>query len=415
MTHPRHRIGRPALAAALLATALVGCGDATVDGEDAGWRSWTSTAGAVSGPLFVPAAPGTIGSGRALMVVLHGCAQSGEDLRDGVDWADTAEDFGMVVSLPNVPDGGVLAGCWDYYGLDHTRTSGLTGALLDHVDGLLADPSLDIDPDQVYIAGLSSGAGMTMVMGCLAPDVFAGMGIVAGPTVGTSVLEIQALSSTEPEGRAGCESLAGTASSSFATQLTAAIAGDFDTMVAQGYAHLNAEVMANLYADAAGLGGLTAVKLDVPSLPGVSPSGTGGLFYDAQGPRVSRISGTAMGHVWPAGNGSLSGGFISGQGIDYGRYLAEFFTANNRRVSGQTSPGVPTGTAPCDPWLDTATNLLAGHVGRYESYDQGYGAYDATYTSLLWTFGTLLPFTLYEGIDGRWYRDTANLPPALCP
>jgi poly(3-hydroxybutyrate) depolymerase len=44
---------------------------------------------------------------------------------------------------------------------------------------------LNIDPSQTYNTGLSSGGGQAMVMGCLAPEIFAGMGINAAPTIGT--------------------------------------------------------------------------------------------------------------------------------------------------------------------------------------------------------------------------------------
>ena len=107
--------------------------------------------------------------------------------------------------------GGVYFGCWDYYGNNHTRVANDAADLLGHVDALLDDPALGIDPEQVYIAGLSSGGGMAMVMGCLAPDVFAGVGIDAGPTVGTSSSQIGKVSTTQQAASSLCTSLAGAA------------------------------------------------------------------------------------------------------------------------------------------------------------------------------------------------------------
>ena len=471
-TRPQRRapatLTRWAAAALLFAAPLgLGCSD-DVDSSDAvGWRSWTAaSAGGVNGSLYTPSSPGVVGQGRSLLVVLHGCAQTGDDLRNFGTWIDTAEDFGMVVSLPNVPNGGVFAGCWDYYGPSHARTSGQPQRLLAHVDALLAEPSLDIDPDQVYIAGLSSGAGMAMVMGCLAPDVFAGFGVVAGPTVGTSAFQISSVGTNAAQGRATCEALAGSASPGFATQLSSMVAGTGDFIVAQGYAPLNAEVMASIYADAAGLGSLDSSSLAVGQLPGTGASGTGQLRGDGLGPRVSLLSIQGLGHAWPAGGGS-GGSFVAGQGLDYARYLAEFFGANNRRIdassggdggttgdgdgdgdagttgdgdgdgdtgttgdgdgdTGTTGDGDGDGdgdgegegdgdTGGCDPWVATATDVISGHLSRFATYPAGYGAADVTYLSLFFTFGVNTPFTLYEGIDNNWYFEPANLPAGNCP
>src|SRR5262249_32239037 len=46
------------------------------------------------------------------------------------------------------------------------------------------NPTLAIDPRQVYVVGLSAGATVAMQIGCMAPDVFAGVGSVAGDAIG---------------------------------------------------------------------------------------------------------------------------------------------------------------------------------------------------------------------------------------
>lgn len=158
--------------------------------------SWTGiTVARMQVELFVPDAPPRSAAGRPLMINLYGCAQTGDDLRERGNWASTAEAFGMIVALPTVPDGGKIAGCWDYYGKPsfsahstprHTRQNRDNDNILALVDRLLEDEMLGVDPNQVYLSGLSSGGGQTMVLGCLAPDVFAGIGIVAGPSLGTA-------------------------------------------------------------------------------------------------------------------------------------------------------------------------------------------------------------------------------------
>lgn len=356
MQHSSIRV--PALGASIASLLILfSCVDQSAtepDGLRAGWS--VGNRGGLTGALHVPTNSGVIGSGRALLVVLHGCAQSYGDLESYGNWVDTSEDYGTVISLPGVAGGGVYFGCWDYYGSSHSRGSGDAADLLAHVDALLADPTLDIDPNQVYIAGLSSGGGMAMVMGCLAPDVFAGVGIAAGPTVGTSAFQTASVSTSLATAQATCETLAGSHADDFATQHMAAISGTNDYTVAQGYTQLNADVFAALYADAAGLPSLSSSPLVVEDLPGFNPAGVGTVYEDELGPRALRISATGMGHAWPAGSGSGPEiGFVATQGVDFARVLVEMLTAGNRRVVGGGLSGGGTGGESSDGGDDLGT------------------------------------------------------------
>jgi len=353
--------------------------------------------------------------------------------------------------VPAAPNGGVLLGCWDYFGGNHARTQGHAGALLQLAANLTTDAALDVDPAQVYVAGLSSGGGMAMVMGCLAPDVFAGVGIDAGPTVGTSSSQIGKVATTQQAATSLCTSLAGAHSSSFATQLTSVLAGTNDYVVAQGYADLNAAVMTKLYAAA------PAGNFSVADLEGYQPAGTGTLWGDADGPRVSQIRATGLAHAWPAGTGSgADKSYVSPKHVNYAWYLADFFSTNNRRIcpdcgggdadtgnadtgdtgdaetgadtgnddtgnddTGADSGDDDTGSEPCTPstpYVQAVTAAITGHLSRFASYPGGYGVADATYTSLFAKYGMSTPFPLYQGSDGKWYADPAHVPGAVaCP
>lgn len=457
--------GASALACLALSSCVgPGLGEPATTPLRTGWS--VQAFGGLTGSVYLPASSGTIGDGRALLVTLHGCAQSYADLENYGNWVDTAEDYGMVVSLPGVAGGGVYFGCWDYYGGSHSRALGDAADLLDHVESLVADPTLGIDPNQVYIAGLSSGGGMAMVMACLAPDVFAGVGIAAGPTIGTSSFEISSVSTNRAAAVATCESLAGTHAGDFGTQLGAMISGTMDFTVAPGYADLNAEVFAELYAQEAGAD-LTPSPIDDAVLPGYEVVAEGTRYEDAEGSRVLRISVVGMGHAWPAGSGpGPEIGFVATEGVDFARVLAETFTENNRRVTvggsgggggtggsttdgGTTSGGTTdggssddggttdggttdggstdgsttdggstgggsTGDLPCEPWVDVATATMSGHFSRFGIYPGGYGVADTTYLELFFTYGSTTPFDLYQAASGDWYHDPANVP-GDCP
>ena len=272
------------------------------------------------------------------MVNLHGCSQTGDLFRERGNWEATAEEFGMIVALPTVPNGGKIAGCWDYFGKPsisapstprHTRQNRDNDNVLALVDRLLGDDTLGVDPKQVYLSGLSSGGGETMVLGCLAPDVFAGIGIVAGPSLGTGANEIGQRPPVSRDQVLGlCKSLAGANAEHLATQVTSVAFGTSDFTVNQAYNRLNAEAMAEIY------GATPSGTFDLSGLPGFQPQGQGSLWSDKKGPRVSLVQITGMGHAWPAGSGpGAERNFIASRGPDYPAYLTKFLTDNNRRLA----------------------------------------------------------------------------------
>jgi poly(hydroxyalkanoate) depolymerase family esterase len=271
---------------------------------------------------------------KALMVNLHGCAQKADDLKIDGNWETTADEYNMIVVLPRVPNGGVYSGCWDYYGADHTTSNRHNGPIIEMVKDLLARPELNIDPEQVYVSGLSSGGGESMIMGCLAPDLFAGMGLNAAPSTGTSAQEINRIQTSVSAMLATCKKLAGTKSDLFKTQMTSIIYGNNDYIVSTAHDTNNAQIMSTIY------GATVKSTFDTKKLEGALTDGTGTLFSDDKGPRVSLIMNTVLGHNWPAGQGGNGGNFISKKSINYPAYITKFFFQNNRRSQSVKMPEV---------------------------------------------------------------------------
>jgi poly(3-hydroxybutyrate) depolymerase len=299
----------------------------------AAWE--TKQIAGMSVEVYTPASQSPIGEGRALMLGLHGCAQTGANLRQYGAFEQTAEDFGMVLALPTVPGGGVIAGCWDYYGPTHDRTSGHNAPLLELTQTLRDDPSYGIDPAQVYLTGFSSGGGQALIVGCLAPELFAGLAISAGPSLGTTVAQIAQVGTTVEQTVALCQQFAGEHVGDFATQVAITFTDTQDFTVAQGYAQINADMFATLYG-----GDLTTGALDVATLPGTNPAGTGVRYDDAQGERIAFVTSMGVGHNWPAGSGMGGGAvYVANTGLDLAAFAATTFTANNRRASGEWGPG----------------------------------------------------------------------------
>lgn len=321
--------------AAITSALLAALTTAGVDAQAAG--AWTSESLAgLDVWIYTPVTTSPHGH-RALMVNLHGCTQTRDMLKELGHWEPAADDYGLVVAIPQVPGGGVYLGCWDYAGGNHTRTSRHVGPVLDLVAALLGDAGRDLDPRQVYVSGLSSGASQSMVLACIAPDVFAGVGIAAGAAVGTAMWQAAYVAASASGARSTCNDLAATNTAHFKTQLASIVHDPADPIVDGGYGPVIADVFSGLYGPAASP--LTTSALTVTALAGFEPAGVGTLHSDATGPRVSFIAPTGLGHAWPAGSGDgATQDYVAKRGVDYPRYLAELFTTHNRRV-GTSGPG----------------------------------------------------------------------------
>jgi poly(3-hydroxybutyrate) depolymerase len=303
----------------------------------AAWES--KNAGGMDTRVYTPASTSKIGDGRALMIVLHGCTQTADQLRDNGNFEPAAEEFGVVVAVPNVPNGGVVAGCWDYYGPTHSRATRHDAPLIALAEELRDDAAYDIDAAQVYLVGFSAGGGQALVTGCLAPEIFGGVAATAGPAVGTTINEIIGASTTAQQAATVCETLAGANAGEFSTQLAVTFTDTLDSTVDQDYAQINADMFALLYA-----GGPEAMEtktLDVTALEGAMPQGTGSIYADDMVDRVATIHSSGVGHNWPAGSGEGAPplAFVSGTGVNFSWFVAEFFTANSLRADGDWNPG----------------------------------------------------------------------------
>jgi len=278
--------------------------------------------------------PKTQSQMNSLMINLHGCSQKPEDLKKDGNWENAATDFSMIVVLPLVPNGGKIMGCWDYYGENHTRSNRDNQKIIQLVEELIKDKNNNIDPNQVYISGLSSGGGESLVMACLAPDLFSGIGINAGPIIGTNSNEIGAAPKNFDAYLKACKKLLALngLESKMKTQVASFIYGQNDFIVNPKHNTLGADLLSEIY-DAK-----LKENFDTKKLEGVQNDGAGVLFKDQVGPRISLIQNTNLGHNWPAGQGGNGGNFINKKSINYPIYLARFFSENNRRVS---SPNIP--------------------------------------------------------------------------
>ncbi len=314
------------------------------------WVKDANLFGLQDAQVYVPANPNPaiIGEGRALMLTLHGCAMTaaGNVINKKYNWETTAEQYGMVVIAPTVPAGTTAtrsySGCWDWFGGNHTRTTRDEAILLKLIDAVKSRANLNIDPKQIYVTGLSSGGGVVVTLGCVAPDYFAGMGINAGPALYTAAnAGVGSKAVVTPQQVADtCKQIAGGYSTSLLTQLTSVVNGSSDYTVDPTHSHVNRDGMKIAYGATNSAGTFTETQ------------STGTLWKDsASRTRVSYIQATNMGHAWPAGAGGSGGGsYVDYTHVNYPAYVTKFFFDHNLRVirdnsTTTTTAGTTTTTA----------------------------------------------------------------------
>lgn len=287
------------------------------------WSTEYNVEGMDNVHIYLPTTSAAINGKRALMINLHGCGMSSTDMKNNGDWESTADEYGMVVAIPDVPGGGSYQDCWTYYGSSHTRNNNHNDNIIGLAEELMSRSSLNIDPSQVYLTGFSAGGGQANVIACLAPDIFAGVGASAGPSLTTTAYNFGSASRSFSDSSAAstCNRLAGNYDADLDTQIYSTIHGTSDGTIDPDYNTHNAGIMSIVYGST--------------SQGSSSSIATGGIeveFSDANGPRVSRITVSYMGHDWSTANGGNSGYFTNTK-VDYPNYVTEWFFNNNRRIS----------------------------------------------------------------------------------
>lgn len=140
-------------------------------------RQFSNAAGARAYKLYVPASPSE--APRPVIVMLHGCTQSADDFATGTQMNRLADEHGFLVVYPEQPASANLSKCWNWFQpQDQLRDSGEPSLIAGIVREVAACHGADLR--RVYVAGLSAGAAMAVVLGETYPDLFAGVGVHSG-------------------------------------------------------------------------------------------------------------------------------------------------------------------------------------------------------------------------------------------
>ena len=133
-----------------------------------------------------------------LLVLLHGCRQTPDDIAQATRIAALADDVGCLVLLPRQNPRANAWGCWNWFDRATAEGWGETAIVLAQVE--VGAPQIPDRPKRVFVAGMSSGGGLATVLGIRQPELVAGVFVHSGIACGAASSPLAALA--RPEGTA---------------------------------------------------------------------------------------------------------------------------------------------------------------------------------------------------------------------
>ncbi len=164
-------------------TASVRTGNAKTGSAEFRQEHYDCAAGSRSFRTYVPSSAESGATGIVLM--LHGCTQTAEDFALGTDMNAQAERHGFVVIYPQQSRGGNAQSCWNWFSRgDQQRDRGEPAILAGLTSQVMRE--FGVPSERVFVAGLSAGAAMAVILGETYPDVFSAIGVHSGLPFGAA-------------------------------------------------------------------------------------------------------------------------------------------------------------------------------------------------------------------------------------
>ena len=154
-------------------------------------RSFTCAAGTRRYKLYIPASAPMRPHG--LIVMLHGCKQDPNDFMTGTGMNAVADAHGLMVAYPGQTGADNASSCWNWFRpSDQRRGAGEPAIIAGISEEIIRE--FDLDPSRIFVAGLSAGGAMAVVMGETYPDLYAAVGVHSGLACGSASDVVSAFS-----------------------------------------------------------------------------------------------------------------------------------------------------------------------------------------------------------------------------
>jgi poly(hydroxyalkanoate) depolymerase family esterase len=146
-------------------------------------HTFGNAAGRRAYKLYVPARKSD--ALRPLLVMLHGCTQSADDFAAGTQMNRLADEQDLLVLYPEQDSQANASKCWNWFKpQDQQRGAGEPLLIAGIVREVVSRH--EVDPRRIFVAGLSAGAAMAVVLGETYPELFAGVGAHSGLPYGSA-------------------------------------------------------------------------------------------------------------------------------------------------------------------------------------------------------------------------------------
>lgn len=296
-------------------------------------RTHSTAIGSRDHRLYIPARQaGRRATAQPLVVMLHGCTQSADDFAVGTQMNRLADQHGFLVLYPEQAASANPARCWNWFRAeDQVRQGGEPELIVGIVQAVAAEHA--VDPQRIFVAGLSAGAAMAVILGETYPERFAAVGAHSGLPYAAAHDIPSAMAVMRGRPVMGHAHLPGTAHDPRrpTTQAVPVIVfhGDRDHTVQLSNGEHIAEQAVRGHARTAGASGLTTT----------TEQGTAGarrytrtVHADTRGrPRVEVWTLHGAGHAWSGGD--PAGSFTDRDGPDASVEMLRFFLAQTHAPS----------------------------------------------------------------------------------
>ena len=270
--------------------------------------------------------PGTLSPDPCIVLMLHGCQQTPEDIAEGTRLNEHAEDLGWIVVYPEQARAANKYGCWNWFDPANERGDGECALVMAIHQAVRA--RLKLNEPRSFLAGMSAGGALSSLLALRYARHFAGVAIHSGLPYGAA-REPWGAKRVMREGAADLQAAAKLKSRAVDTSPLPAMIlhGSEDAVVHRNNAAL-------LIRQILGWNGYFPENVDwatspLPPAVVTQSSTTYGHPYvlrdfgEALHPPVREVEVVGMGHAWSGGDSALP--FHDEMGPDASALMMEFF------------------------------------------------------------------------------------------
>lgn len=274
--------------------------------------SFSSDAGTRGYKLYIPST--YRGEAMPLVVMLHGCTQSPDDFAAGTRMNALAEQHDCLIVYPAQSQTANAQRCWNWFSPgDQQHGQGEPALIAGVTREIMRDYA--VDPERVYVSGLSAGGAAAAIMAQAYPDLYAAVGIHSGLPCGAArniptALAAMKQGADSPQRR-----------SSRITIPTIVFHADKDTIVHPRNGDL---VVAQV-----GAMGATTIETHSGQVPGGHAFSRTIHITSTNKTVLERWVIHGGGHAWSGG--STLGSYTDPRGPDASREMLRFFLQHSRR------------------------------------------------------------------------------------